>query len=76
MNGGAVGYAERSEERPGEVTMNTVAEREQGASLRRMVLLGAGGFVALLMASTVALWFAVGTTVFFELLAAGIAYCF
>ncbi len=46
------------------------------ASMRRMVLWGVGAFIGLLMAGTVALWLTLGTAVFFEVVAAGIAYCF
>jgi hypothetical protein len=56
--------------------MNTAAQRDGSASLRRMAIAGIGGFIALLMAGTIVLWLVVGSTVFFELLAAGIAYCF
>jgi len=56
--------------------MNATIEHEGGASTRRMVLWGAGAFIALLMTGAIALWVALGSTVFFEVLAAGIAYCF
>ena len=46
------------------------------ASLGRMALWGVGAFIAVLMAGTVALWFTLGSAVFFEVVAAGIAYCF
>jgi hypothetical protein len=49
---------------------------QDSASLGRMALWGVGAFVALLVAGTVALWFTVGTAVFYEVVAAGIAYCF
>jgi hypothetical protein len=41
-----------------------------------MVLLGLGAFIALLFAGALALWLKLGTAVFFELIAAGIRYCF
>ena len=57
--------------------MTTTSVQSPGsASLGRMALWGLGAFIALLMAGTVALWFALGTAVFFEVVAAGIAYCF
>jgi hypothetical protein len=46
------------------------------ASTRRMVLWGLGAFIALLVAGAVALWVTLGSAVFYEVLAAGIAYCF
>lgn len=56
--------------------MSAALETDRSASMRRMVLWGIGAFIALLMTGAVALWFALGSVVFFELLAAGIAYCF
>ena len=56
--------------------MNTAIEHQVSASTRRMVLWGLGAFIALLMAGTIALWLTLGSTVFYEVLAAGIAYCF
>ena len=44
--------------------------------MRRMALWGVGAFMVLLMAGTAALWLTLGTTVYFEVVAAGIAYCF
>jgi hypothetical protein len=41
-----------------------------------MVLWGLGAFIALLAAGAVALWVTLGSAVFYEVLAAGIAYCF
>jgi hypothetical protein len=41
-----------------------------------MVLWGLGAFIALLVAGAVALWVTLGSAVFYEVLAAGIAYCF
>jgi hypothetical protein len=46
------------------------------ASLGRMALWGLSAFIAVLMVGTVALWLTLGTAVFFEVVAAGIAYCF
>lgn len=56
--------------------MRATLEANRSASMRRMAMLSLGAFIALLMAGTIALWLAVGSTVFFEVLAAGIAYCF
>jgi hypothetical protein len=44
--------------------------------MQRMALIGIGAFMLLLMAGALALWFKLGTAVFFEVIAAGIAYCF
>ncbi|HEX5778685.1 MAG TPA: hypothetical protein VFY21_07565 [Xanthobacteraceae bacterium] len=57
--------------------MTTARVNPQGsASLGRMALWGLSAFIAVLMAGTVALWFTLGSAVFFEVVAAGIAYCF
>jgi hypothetical protein len=56
--------------------MSTEVQSQESASTRRMVLWGIGAFIALLMAGTIALWLTLGSTVFYEVLAAGIAYCF
>ena len=55
--------------------MNAVIEH-RGASTRRMVLWGVGVFIALLMTGASVLWLTLGSAVFYEVLAAGIAYCF
>ena len=56
--------------------MSATVERQGSASTRRMALWGLGVFIALLMTGTIALWLMLGSTVFYEVLAAGIAYCF
>lgn len=57
--------------------MTTANAQSQGsASLGRMALWGLGAFIAVLMVGTVALWLTLGTAVFYEVVAAGIAYCF
>jgi hypothetical protein len=56
--------------------MSTTLESSRSASLRRMVMLGLGAFIVLLMGGTIALWLSLGTAVFFQVVAAGIAYCF
>jgi len=57
--------------------MTTANVQSQGsASLGRMALWGLSAFIALLMIGTVALWLTLGTAVFYEVVAAGIAYCF
>lgn len=56
--------------------MSTTLEANRAASLRRMAMLGLGAFIALLAGGAIALWLTLGTAVFFEVVAAGIAYCF
>ncbi len=57
--------------------MTTATAHTPGsASLGRMALWGLSAFIALLMAGTVALWFTLGSAVFYQVVAAGIAYCF
>ncbi len=56
--------------------MAVTVQGSSGASMRRMVLWVAGAFIGLLMAGAVALWLTLGSAVFFEVVAAGIAYCF
>lgn len=55
--------------------MSETVDRDAAASTRRMALVGIGAFIAIMLASAGILWAKVGTTVFFELIAAGIAYC-
>lgn len=56
--------------------MTETAQYSLSASTRRMALWGLGAFIALLMAGAIALWLTLGSAVFYEVLAAGIAYCF
>jgi hypothetical protein len=49
---------------------------ENSGVVRRMLLFGAAGFFAVLLAAALALWAKLGTAVFFEVIRAGIAYCF
>jgi hypothetical protein len=57
--------------------MTTAGTHAEGsASLGRMALWGLVAFIAVLMVGTVALWLTLGAAVFFEVVAAGIAYCF
>jgi hypothetical protein len=43
---------------------------------RRILLVSVSTFLVVLLAGTVLLWAQLGTAVFFELIAAGIRYCF
>jgi hypothetical protein len=43
---------------------------------RRVALYAIATLVGLLMAAALVLWLQLGTAVFFEVIAAGIAYCF
>ena len=56
--------------------MSTTIQNSRGASTRRMVLVLVGAFMAMLLAGTFVLWAKLGNVVFFELIAAGIRYCF
>jgi hypothetical protein len=56
--------------------MAATTQNSLSASTRRMALWGLGAFIALLMAGTIALWVTLGSAVFYEVVAAGIAYCF
>jgi hypothetical protein len=54
--------------------MATITEQDRGAQLRP-VLIGLAAFAVALVAAAGVLWAYYGTTVFFELIRAGIAYC-
>jgi len=56
--------------------MSTSIQDTRAASMRRMAVIGIGAFIGLLLAGAVVLWFVLGSAVFFEVVAAGIAYCF
>lgn len=56
--------------------MIELTESSRAASLRRMAIAGVGAFILLLLVGAVVLWAKLGTAVFFEVVAAGIAYCF
>jgi hypothetical protein len=56
--------------------MNTTVQASRSASTRRMVLVLVGTFLVVLLAGTFVLWAKLGTAVFFELIVAGIRYCF
>jgi len=55
--------------------MTTITEEDRAAQLRRGVLIALGAATGALIAAAAVLWAYYGTTVFFELIAAGIAYC-
>ena len=56
--------------------MTELTQTSRTASLRRTAIMGIGAFILLLFAGAVVLWAKLGTAVFFEVVAAGIAYCF
>jgi len=56
--------------------MSALAEAFRAASTRRMVIGAIGAFILLLLAAAVVLWVKLGTAVFFDVIRAGIAYCF
>jgi hypothetical protein len=60
---------------PGQM-MSASAQTPRAASARRMVLVGIATFMTVMLAASVVLWAQLGTAVFFELIAAGIRYCF
>ncbi|HEY7459847.1 MAG TPA: hypothetical protein VH765_13970 [Xanthobacteraceae bacterium] len=56
--------------------MSATLQTSRAASTRRMVLVSVGAFIVVLLAASLLLWAKLGTAVFFELIAAGIRYCF
>lgn len=56
--------------------MHSTSQVARTASTGRMVIVGLGAFILLLLAGALALWVKLGSVVFFELIATGIAYCF
>ena len=55
--------------------MAAIAEGDHTPRLQRAILLGLGLVAAAAMAGALALWAYFGTAVFFDIVAAGIAYC-
>jgi hypothetical protein len=60
---------------PGQM-MSASVQIPRAASTRRMVLVGIATFMTVMLAASVVLWAQLGTAVFFELIAAGMRYCF
>ncbi|MCC6947350.1 MAG: hypothetical protein IT539_06215 [Bradyrhizobiaceae bacterium] len=56
--------------------MSTLTQNVRFASTQRIALLAIGGVAALLVAAAAILWMKLGTAVFFDVVRAGIAYCF
>ena len=56
--------------------MAAIAETNRSARLRQTALLGLGMIAAAAVAAAAVLWAYFGTSVFFDMVAAGIAYCF
>jgi hypothetical protein len=56
--------------------MATIAETNRSARLRQAALLGLGLIAVAAVAATAVLWGYFGTAVFFDMVVAGIAYCF
>jgi hypothetical protein len=56
--------------------MTAIANDRRSTPLQRGLLLGGAALLAAALAAAVFLWARYGTTVFFEMIAAGIAYCF
>lgn len=55
--------------------MATIAEGNRSARLRQAALLGLGMIAAAAVAAAFVLWAYFGTSVFFDMVVAGIAYC-
>ena len=56
--------------------MATIAEGSRTLRLQRVVLFGLGVIAVAAIAAALVLWTYFGTAVFFDMVAAGIAYCF
>ena len=56
--------------------MSATAQGFRAASMRRIAILGAAALILFLATGAMALWASFGTAVFFDVLAAGLAYCF
>ena len=55
--------------------MASITDENRAAQLQRGVLIGLGAIAVAAVAAGLVLWAYYGTAVFFELIAAGIAYC-
>jgi cytochrome b subunit of formate dehydrogenase len=56
--------------------MTALAKRSHPQRLQRLLIVGIATVCALLLAAGIVLWAKLGTAVFFDMIAAGIAYCF
>ncbi|HLF24418.1 MAG TPA: hypothetical protein VI565_10890 [Burkholderiales bacterium] len=56
--------------------MAAIVEEDRTPRLQRAILLGLGFVAVVAMAGALMLWAYFGTAVFFDMVAAGIAYCF
>jgi hypothetical protein len=56
--------------------MTALAEPSDPARLRRILLVGIAAICVLALVAGLLLWAKLGTAVFFDMIAAGIAYCF
>jgi hypothetical protein len=56
--------------------MTALAEDARTLRLRRAVLIGISALCVLALLAGLLLWARLGTAVFFDMIAAGIAYCF
>jgi hypothetical protein len=56
--------------------MTALAEPSHPPRLRRILLVGIAAVCALGLAAGIVLWAKLGTVVFFDMIAAGVAYCF
>jgi hypothetical protein len=56
--------------------MSGIIQSSRAASTRRTALVAIGTFLGVLLAAALVLWLKLGSAVFFELIVAGIRYCF
>jgi hypothetical protein len=61
---------------PFSASNDPLAARPPAAMARLALVWGGAGLAGLLMLGALALWFYYGTTVFFEMIAAGFSACF
>jgi hypothetical protein len=62
-------------ENPQDTNMAAIVGGDRTPRLQRAILLGLGLVAVAAMAGALALWSYFGTSVFFDMVAAGIAYC-
>jgi len=56
--------------------MSALTGNPSSVSIQRTALFAVGGLAAALLAGAAVLWMKLGTAVFFDVVRAGIAYCF
>jgi len=58
------------------MAMSALTGNPSSVSIQRTALFAVGGLAAALLAGAAVLWMKLGTAVFFDVVRAGIAYCF